>query len=39
MHLSPKTVETYRLRIKEKLGLKNYTELTQRAARWVLEGD
>ncbi len=37
MHLSPKTVETYRGRIKEKLGLRNYTELIQRAARWVVE--
>ncbi len=37
MHVSPKTVETYRARIKEKLGLHNHTELIQRAAQWVLE--
>ena len=37
MHVSPKTVETYRARIKEKLGLSNVTELIQRAAQWVLE--
>jgi DNA-binding NarL/FixJ family response regulator len=37
MKVSPKTVETYRARIKEKLGLENVTELVQRATRWVLE--
>jgi DNA-binding NarL/FixJ family response regulator len=37
MHVSPKTVETYRARIKEKLGVNNITELVQRAAQWVLE--
>ena len=37
MHISPKTVETFRARIKEKLGLSNMTELIQRAAQWVLE--
>jgi DNA-binding NarL/FixJ family response regulator len=37
MNVSPKTVETYRARIKEKLGLNNVTELVQRAAQWVLE--
>lgn len=37
MHLSPKTVETYRSRIKEKLDLSNVTELVQHAARWVME--
>ncbi|QJW94987.1 response regulator transcription factor [Frigoriglobus tundricola] len=37
MHVSPKTVETYRARIKEKLGLDNITELIQRATRWVVE--
>jgi DNA-binding NarL/FixJ family response regulator len=37
MNVSPKTVETYRARIKEKLGLKNITELVQRAAQYVLE--
>ncbi len=30
MHVSPKTVETYRARIKEKLGLSNLVELIQR---------
>jgi DNA-binding NarL/FixJ family response regulator len=37
MNVSPKTVETYRARIKEKLGLNNVTELVQQAAQWVLE--
>lgn len=37
MSVSSKTVETYRTRIKEKLGLSNVTELVQRAAQWVLE--
>lgn len=37
MHVSPKTVETYRARIKEKLGLNNVTELIQRATQWVME--
>ena len=37
MHVSPKTVETYRARIKEKLGLKNVTELVQRATQWLFE--
>lgn len=37
MSVSPKTVETYRARIKEKLGLNNVTELVQRATQWVLE--
>jgi DNA-binding NarL/FixJ family response regulator len=37
MHISPKTVETYRARIKEKLGLNNLPELIQRATQWVLE--
>jgi DNA-binding NarL/FixJ family response regulator len=37
MKISPKTVETYRARIKEKLDLSNVTELVQRAAQWVLE--
>lgn len=37
MHISPKTVETFRSRIKEKLGLENITELVQRATQWVLE--
>jgi DNA-binding NarL/FixJ family response regulator len=37
MRVSPKTVETYRGRIKEKLGLTNFTELVQWAARWAVE--
>ena len=39
MHVSPKTVETYRARIKEKLNLSNATELIHRASQWVLEND
>jgi DNA-binding NarL/FixJ family response regulator len=37
MHVSPKTVETFRARIKEKLGISNLTELIQQAAQWVVE--
>jgi DNA-binding NarL/FixJ family response regulator len=37
MHVSLKTVETFRARIKEKLGISNLTELIQRAAQWVVE--
>ena len=37
MHVSPKTVETYRGRIKGKLGLSNITELIHRATQWVAE--
>jgi DNA-binding NarL/FixJ family response regulator len=37
MFVSPKTVETYRARIKDKLGLNNVTELVQRATQWVIE--
>lgn len=37
MHLSPKTVETYRSRIKDKLHLQNGTELMQRAVQWAME--
>src|SRR6516225_10094052 len=37
MHVSPKTVETFRARIKEKLGISNLPELIQRAAQWVVE--
>lgn len=37
LHLSPKTIETYRENIKHKLNLENATELTQHAVRWVLE--
>lgn len=37
LHLSPKTVETYRENIKDKLNLENATELTRHAVQWVLE--
>ncbi len=37
LELSPKTVETHREHIKEKLELKNSTELTKHAVQWVLE--
>jgi DNA-binding NarL/FixJ family response regulator len=33
MHVSPKTVETVRAHIKEKLGLRNLTESVQRATQ------
>jgi DNA-binding NarL/FixJ family response regulator len=35
--LSPKTIETYREHIKQKLSLTNATELTRSAVQWVLE--
>ncbi len=38
LHLSVKTVESYRARIKTKLGLESGTELMQHAVRWV-EGE
>jgi len=37
MHLSVKTVETYRARIKTKLGVHGATELVQRAVQWMLD--
>jgi DNA-binding NarL/FixJ family response regulator len=37
MHVSPKTVETYRARIKEKLGLASINEVIHRATQWVVE--
>lgn len=37
MCLSPKTVETYRARVKEKLGIDSISELTRQAAQWVIE--
>ena len=37
LHLSFKTVETYRAHIKEKLGIDSASELIQRAALWVRE--
>jgi DNA-binding NarL/FixJ family response regulator len=36
MHVSHKTIETYRARIKEKLGLTNAVELVQHAVQWVM---
>ncbi|HRU05903.1 MAG TPA: response regulator transcription factor [Candidatus Brocadiia bacterium] len=35
LHLSPKTIETYRAKIKEKLRLADATELRRRAIQWV----
>jgi DNA-binding NarL/FixJ family response regulator len=37
LHLSVKTVETYRDRIRQKLDLKDGSELTHLATQWVLE--
>jgi DNA-binding NarL/FixJ family response regulator len=37
LQLSPKTIETHREKIKEKLDLKNSAELSRRAVQWVLE--
>jgi DNA-binding NarL/FixJ family response regulator len=37
LHLSPKTIETHREKIKQKLNLRNSTELNRRAVQWVLE--
>jgi DNA-binding NarL/FixJ family response regulator len=37
LHLGPTTVDSYRARIKEKLGIRNAADLYQRAARWVVE--
>jgi DNA-binding NarL/FixJ family response regulator len=37
MHVSRKTVETYRARIREKLAIDTIPELIQRAVQWVLE--
>ena len=37
--LSPKTVETHRENIKDKLGLKNATQLVSSAVRWRAEAD
>src|SRR5262245_35345571 len=37
IRVSPKTVDTYRARIKEKLDVVHVTELVQRATQWVLE--
>lgn len=37
LRLSVSTIETHRLRIREKLGLANAAELAREAAQWVLE--
>lgn len=37
MQLSPKTIETYRARIKEKLALDDMAALTREAVQWVIE--
>lgn len=37
MQLSPKTIETYRARIKEKLELDDMASLTREAVQWVME--
>jgi DNA-binding NarL/FixJ family response regulator len=37
LNLSPKTVETHREHLKEKLDLKNSNELTKHAVQWVVE--
>ncbi len=37
LNLSPKTIETYRENLKQKLNLQNATELTQHAVKWTLE--
>jgi DNA-binding NarL/FixJ family response regulator len=35
MHVSPKTVETYRARIKEKMGIRTGVELVREAMKWT----
>jgi len=37
LHLSPKTIETHREKIKQKLNLRTSAELNRRAVQWVLE--
>ncbi|WP_257169109.1 response regulator transcription factor [Bradyrhizobium sp. SRS-191] len=39
LHLSPKTIETYREHIKQKLGLENASELLRHAIRFVESGE
>ena len=36
LHLSVKTIETYQMHIKEKLGLRSAAELSQKATSWML---
>lgn len=38
LHLSPKTIETYRANIKNKLNFENNTQLIQHAVQWVQSG-
>jgi DNA-binding NarL/FixJ family response regulator len=38
LHLSPRTIDTYRERLKIKLALANSAELHYRAVQWVLKG-
>ncbi len=37
LHLSVKTIETYQMHIKEKLGLQSAAELAEKATRWMIE--
>ena len=37
LHLSPKTIETHREKVKQKLNVKSSAELNRRAVQWVLE--
>ena len=39
LRVSPKTVETYKARVKEKLGLSSGGEMLFRAMRWVIENE
>jgi DNA-binding NarL/FixJ family response regulator len=39
LRVSPKTIETYKARIKEKLGLSSGGEMLFRAMRWVIENE
>ncbi len=39
LSIDPKTIDTYRARIKEKLGLKSSAELLQHAIAWMHEAD
>jgi DNA-binding NarL/FixJ family response regulator len=39
LHLSTSTVDTYRERLKSKLGVKTGAELIHRATQWVIEND
>jgi DNA-binding NarL/FixJ family response regulator len=37
LHISPKTVESYRAKIKEKMGFRNASEMMQHAVAWRLD--